>query len=342
MRLADQIMAHAGGPLDTFGAYEALAKPLLEAQRFECSAELVEAAYRVASTRPSSMAAALPMIRYPYRSCWFEWLGADDPRITAPTSESPRPERMGVLVECLEDQTTQVGMATWAWLPPGAESPVVNPIGVVFDFSESQSLITIARQMATAVGHPLPDVGIDETQQAMGQISALKHYMDDPKEVAAVVTLTDRQRACPTPHTMKMCEAISNAIKESRPELMRRIIEESYGNIEGEPLFLAALVLLLNSRNVARRGSQEDLSRLNKSRLGRRKTALLPFIKTTILLSRVQGRRAGSGASAAERRRHLVMGHFKLRKTGVFWWSPYHRGNPGGGEVRRSHYEVAA
>ena len=63
----------------------------------------------------------------------------------------------------------------------------------------------------------------------------------------------------------------------------------------------------------------------------------------TIGLSRVQTRRLGGGsATAATQRLHTVRRHFKVRKTGVFWWSAYWRGSAdagpaGGGSVTKSY-----
>ena len=36
------------------------------------------------------------------------------------------------------------------------------------------------------------------------------------------------------------------------------------------------------------------------------------------------------------------MGHFKVRATGVYWWSPHQRGSSTRGEVGRTHYTVDA
>ena len=37
----------------------------------------------------------------------------------------------------------------------------------------------------------------------------------------------------------------------------------------------------------------------------------------------------GRGATAEEIRSHLVRGHFKVRKTGIFWWRPHTAGRGG-------------
>lgn len=48
---------------------------------------------------------------------------------------------------------------------------------------------------------------------------------------------------------------------------------------------------------------------------------------------------AASGIPTGQHRAHLVRGHFKVRKSGVFWWMPFVRGNQKLGFVHK-HYEV--
>jgi hypothetical protein len=46
-------------------------------------------------------------------------------------------------------------------------------------------------------------------------------------------------------------------------------------------------------------------------------------------------------AEHRELRAHFVRGHFKARKSGVFWWSPHARGDLSRGMVAKD-YEVRA
>jgi hypothetical protein len=42
-------------------------------------------------------------------------------------------------------------------------------------------------------------------------------------------------------------------------------------------------------------------------------------------------------ADSAQLRAHFVRGHFKVRKTGIFWWSAYQRGDPKLGFVHKDY-----
>lgn len=45
----------------------------------------------------------------------------------------------------------------------------------------------------------------------------------------------------------------------------------------------------------------------------------------------------GTPERNAEMRRHLVRGHFKRRRSGIFWWGDFFRGNPALGEVTKTY-----
>lgn len=336
-RLADLILAAAedkNADGIQCGALSSMAKSLRDAQHFEFARPMLEAGDRVRRTRPSTMVAALPMVRFPYRLTWFEWLGADVDGDRGPTPDKPTPQRMGVLVDCI-DETLQTGFATWAWHHHGGEYPVVCPLGITFDNSPAAGLVNAAEKLSTTLyGRPLPAMTEDQARGMMARSPRFAKLASVDSEVAATVQLERRVRMSPTPHTKDLYDVLERV--PGGIEAVRSAISD----LEGEPTFLYALMILLNSRNVVYRQT-EDLSRLNRARAKQKKRPLLPFTRTTIVLSRVQSNRAGAGADDAVRRRHLVMGHFKVRAGGVFWWSPHQRGKTGS-EVRRTHYTVDA
>jgi hypothetical protein len=58
-------------------------------------------------------------------------------------------------------------------------------------------------------------------------------------------------------------------------------------------------------------------------------------------MSRSQQRMADArGVNREAARQHLVRGHFKIRKTGVYWWAPFLRGDARHGTIKRHEYEV--
>jgi len=121
------------------------------------------------------------------------------------------------------------------------------------------------------------------------------------------------------------------------------IAAEYYGKLArsdwaGEVRYLFAVLGLLNARNVAE-AETVSYERLNRSRAKAKKP---PLSTHTLLKIRSVHRRSltgkGSGATA-ETRAHFVRGHFKTRKTGIFFWRPYMRGDLAHGYAAKD-YEV--
>jgi hypothetical protein len=107
----------------------------------------------------------------------------------------------------------------------------------------------------------------------------------------------------------------------------------------GEIRFIFAVLGLLNARNVAET-EKVEFTKLNKKRAAQKKFSLsshiLLKIRTTHKRS-LLGMRLGAGP--AEMRAHFVRGHFKTRRTGLFWWGPHMRGKLEHGYVSKD-YEV--
>lgn len=102
----------------------------------------------------------------------------------------------------------------------------------------------------------------------------------------------------------------------------------------------------LNARNV-KAIDIEAPSQLNKKRLKNGKAPFFEYKVLDIFLGdKVRQAQSGAGKrvrSALEHwmksgtKLHAVRGHFKVRKTGIFWWSNFYRGNSGKGEVTKDY-----
>lgn len=104
--------------------------------------------------------------------------------------------------------------------------------------------------------------------------------------------------------------------------------------------------LLLNARNrVVQVTDGPDFTRLNRSRAKSGKAPLLSSKIIKLDLSRpiVQALRRGTSTNPRDLAAHVVRGHFKVRKSGVFWWSPFVRGgDKAKGDKPLPTYEVTA
>ena len=106
---------------------------------------------------------------------------------------------------------------------------------------------------------------------------------------------------------------------------------------------MIATLVLMNSKNCVEVRPVEPPPKLNKARRKAGKTELLPYSTVEITLNRAASRAAGDSAEAREAMRlHLVRGHFKVRKTGVFWWHHFMRGDETQGVVARKAHTITA
>jgi hypothetical protein len=132
---------------------------------------------------------------------------------------------------------------------------------------------------------------------------------------------------------------LREAMRISRPDIYDRLAEYAIEDWGGEVRFMVAVLGLMNTRNVVATESVDNRQH-NVKRIKRGK---LPLFSHKLL--KVRGRiaepRAGEsiGQGHRELRLHFVQGHFKHRKTGLFYWSWHARGDKKVGFVEKD-YEV--
>jgi len=354
MHLADEVCQARGGREDvlTGGIVSSVAAQLPRAERFDLSDEVVLACENLARSKPSSLLAAIPLCRLPYPNVWFEWRGGARPDRQKP-NDPPAPRRIGCLLEA-SGADLQRCSATWVWHHPSA-GLTVCPLGVIFEWKDPARLDTELREtldFTRTAGLP-PDWAAsvprlearlnDRLNPEYGQIAdALKgmerwqRYASSLSEVQAAVELGRHSESILSRHAMNFVVAVrQKATAQMTDDLMRQWQRD----LTGEPVFVQAAVALLNSRNCIEQ-HRDDLGQLNKAREKRGKPPLMEFVTTRIALSRVQQHAADSaGVDRRTARQHLVRGHFKVRRSGIYWWSPFLRGDPAN-VVPRVQYSV--
>ena len=122
-------------------------------------------------------------------------------------------------------------------------------------------------------------------------------------------------------------------------DIVKRLAEYAWEDWGGEIRFMVAMLGLLNTRNVAQSEYVDKMAH-NVKRIKQKKP---PLFSHTILKIRPQllNRYSGDGGSGVHRdlKLHFVRGHFKQRKTGLFYWSWHARGSEKHGVIEKD-YEV--
>jgi hypothetical protein len=101
----------------------------------------------------------------------------------------------------------------------------------------------------------------------------------------------------------------------------------------------ATFLFMLNCKNLYDSTFIPLSNALQKSRIKRGKLPLFEYRICRLKLSenKFYTRLAQQGMSKNEIRVHIVRGHFKCRKSGIYWWSPFMRGNPNLGIIEKDY-----
>lgn len=307
------------------------------AQKFVLSANAVAMVDHVSKFRPSSVAKAVPVIRSPYGLVWVEWREADrlacDPRKEQFFDNGKEtPERIGFLVNADPDKQARwtVTMA-WSHRTQGINSPLLQ---VWADWTASPNLLG----GMSMLGDP-----VEEIQRRLSEgvsESTRKRYLavlKSDEEISALRELSKRCMLFPSTYHVEILNALASRVGQER---LFSALHETWTEVGEEIPFIVSSFILLNCRNGIEADEVSPPEKLNKARIRRGKPPLMAHkvLRTTFGGGRL---RAGQteGMSDAQIRAHFVKGHFKVRQTGVFWWTPHVRGK--GPHFIHKDYEVS-
>lgn len=279
-----------------------LVRDLQAAHRFDLDEKFARAADELRTSNPSSFHRGMAACRVPYSVCWFETAHAyrDGFAVHGDRHEGQRNDvhRVGVLLKA-KDNTLLRWNAYLAW---NFKDNLVNvsPLAKTVDFTETP-------ETGGPFGRELPPA--DEYRKIYGEKN-LKIVLELESRFAPIIS--DYHR---------------DALRAHEPSFVRRLMADAVNDWGGELFYWIATLALLNSRNVATT-SEVDNDGLNRARRRRGKPPLLSFT-TCQIAPRFQRHFATAGETPSEAsvRAHFVRGHFKMRKSGAFWWSPHLRGD---------------
>lgn len=311
--LADHAMT-ARQIITTENDWERFRRHLREAHVFEIDADFAAAADQLKESNPSAFARVLPLCRLPYDACWFEVRHLDRlsfARGVRRATDGPPVERVGVLIQRRNPADQWIMHLVWRTADGLVQ---LCDFAMAFSFEE-QPLFD---------GKPKPS-----------EREALRHLYSGAELDAA--DAVDR-RVFPRAgryHSAQFEGPRAQAYMAQR-------IEPALGDWSGEWMFWLAAVALLNSRNVVATEAV-DVTRENvrRRRISRSRPDLLSYTRC-VIAPRLRERLLEADAARAEPaavRARFVRGHFKARKTGLFWWSPFVRGDAKAGFVMKE-YEV--
>jgi hypothetical protein len=334
-----------------------VAKDIHTAQRFVITEDVRDAVRDLLTSRPSSLYSALSYARPPFERCWIEW----------PTPNQPEP------IHAIRARTKRVGAVIAA--EPGSFCHAFKFYTVwSYDIGDSYGrwmAVTkdhgissyIANHHKSGIGVSVLQVGFDFTCIEDGipkyytdwhrppgsknwtnehlrkirndEENAIRHVLADPSERVALDKIEGlirwgiRRGQVPAEHLAASASfgqaGVAAALDDVRDEI--------------GPLI--SLLILMNSKNCVDVAKQTIAPKHNKARVKSGKPAFLGHSTVHIKLGKTNANVAAAyGMTKEEARRHLVRGHFKIRKYGVYWWTPHLRGSSLRGHINREAYIV--
>lgn len=288
---------------------------LQSAQKFVLDDDVAVAVDSVRLGHAKSLMDADDFARLPYSLCWFEWSysSIQDDEWEDGNGYSDRakatltkPSKIGILAVAEDDLLTR-GRLWLGW--SDIHGVHVCPVSCNFRFGDSHN---------------------DVSQEELDFIRSNKSV-----NKAVRASVRNKSDAIALGHIRQQFSFAPLA-------LPTEIIQSEMANWGGEMIFFKSLLILLNTQNGVDL-DRSDLSKLNRSRVKSRKREL--FSHRTVRLRGMRYRRAIAGLTSGKNdritRAHLVRGHFKIRKTGAFWWSPFVRGDAHAGMVTHD-YKMSA
>lgn len=313
-------------------AYRVFADKLERAPRYELNRQSTLMVHSLSEGRNVRMAKAATICRLPFQSMWVEflfkdrqeWMDSAEARgsfLRIEHDQTSAPVRLGFLLERVDPEGQIITMQP-AWVhkshpdwPPGKPMVSIANMGLRFDFS--------------AVA-PIPSQ--EQVDRYLAQIESAKKeskfydYYRNPDEVAAGLELESRlSRYCP-PELEPFWEAVCATLS---PAFTKKMLDAAEYDLLAEWKFGISLLAMLNSRNLVAIGPAVDVSKLNRNRSKAGKLSLLDYRPISIDLSRVQRNRVDGPGGSRDLSIHKVSGHWKLRSSGLYWWSDFVRGSSG-------------
>jgi hypothetical protein len=299
---------------------------LKSAQKFVLGAEFAAVAEALAEDY-SGLVKVFDRCRLPYAETWIEFLQADRPRFAAAGIQLPEvqraPKRVGALLTA-----TATDLSAWK-------------AHLFWNFDNrpghcGTALCAMLFDMTTPLYHQteLPP----EAQLASREFFASRNITPHP----GWMTASDEVRLKMSNHTgLDMPDFdidLPNIPAHKQKELGQLIRDMARSDWAGEVPYILAVIGLLNARN-ATETETVDHTRLNKAR---NKSGKPPLFEHKILkIARRQVRRVypdgKKDSNHAPMRGHFVRGHFKARKSGIFFWHPFLRGDLHRGTIDKDY-----
>lgn len=316
---------------------DGLKERLSKAEKFVLDPQASVMAAGVALSRPSSVLAALPFARLPFDPLWLEFANADARSAMAsmgspllqPNDAGITIERSGFLISA-DEGYLRIEYVHTDRMGSGIRATDLAPVRARFSMKGISDLSRELLKQVAPVEEKAPKIATGKVQEHLKLI----HTSAD--EAAANMELRARFVTSQHPDLAR----VRRNIVAMKGEAAVQAMEANQAN-EMYSLFslqMLPALILLNCRNAVTPERVPAPEKLNRQRVKKGRPPIPEHVLVKIHLSPERRlAREGTGKGRSPARGGLVIGHFKVRKSGVWWWSPHWRGSHEGKQPERTY-----
>lgn len=307
-----------------------------EAEYFVFDEQAVAMAVNVSQSKPSSIIACLPFVKLPAPLLWIEFSNQHlRQAMGAMGSPNIRGERHIVDIErtgfLLWEEDGQILMdhVHRDRIPGGGTTITLANVRLAFDpdtDSRRHEMVASMSHLIDKLSHSGEPVEDDGPPIVTGKIAKrIKQIDKDDVEAIAMKQLSWRFGMAPHPDQ----KALRQAMLSIMPEQKLKLMEADQTN-DAFRIFVNLILpglILLNCRNAVRREVVPPPEKLNKQRVKKGKPPIEGYQYVRLHLTPKKKRLYERyGISTHSTTGGVVIGHFKVRQSGIFWWNPHWRG----------------
>lgn len=312
------------------GKQSGVVQQLLDSGRFVLDDNSTRAMTRLSMMKPSKIVAAKEFLRLPFDSLWIEYPEPVRDEVMRDGGwnihdvNSASAEKAGFLI--WNDPKSFDHVYIW-YLYSSSSSEIKRSWGVDFNWTPfvariNTSMDNLEQGLVDRHLQNLKD-GARDLKPGDGLYYEVRNKTEE-LAAAAIIAASYDVHLCPLVEKLPF---IQDLVRDRYKEHNREYIKQCIASVQDHVYIALASVLLLNCKSgFTREEVAPEQESSTKIQVGN-KYKRAANQKYTILRMRIPKGAMGTGSvEETKRAAHWVMGHPKVRKTGVFWWSPHIRG----------------
>jgi hypothetical protein len=299
---------------------------MYQAGRFNLSPEFAFATNTIRDKNPEAAFKAKHLLKLPTSPCWIECVNHERGWTQKTRQDLPPVHRVGVLMTPVMTRYESGGIfqgpeagifaITLFWnFAKGIDMPAnMSALDIVCEFADEAPFIAQEAEAFDLVGkHEWAELA-----RLYGFAPYPCHYLDSRV-----------RKNMHTPH---------GQLPRHVEDAVTTLVDAAHTDWEAEAGFWPLVLLMIHSRNISYVDAPAPgkLETRKAKRLGVRPEQVV-FRTCHMKMDRIYRRHAGGLSDREAMRRHLVVGHWKVRRTGVFYWSPFYRGDRRKGDVVKDY-----